>query len=813
MIAIVVFYKLNYNGILNYQLKNSKFITEKISKDIDQHLIEKVKKTKTISSAPVITNALLKSNKYYQSLPKRKRDEEILQKNNKWKNIKDQNNSFILDYTNNEVSKYLKILQHNIKGEYGEIFLTNKYGALVASTAKLTTFTHGHKYWWQGAYNDGNGSVFLDDRGYDDSVDGYVLGIVVPIKKDNEIIGILKANLNIIGSINTIVVNSQIKNHEKLKLIRSGGLIVFEEGLEPLSKRISNDLQKRIQTISNESFVFETEGNKFVVGCAEIKISSEMKDYNFGGDFESIDHKKGNSGESWLILDLNPFSNIVKQATGILSGLWIIGILLTVVFAITSFIIGKRIAKPLKELIKKTEQISKGDFDTKIFLNRTDEIGLLASSFNQMTNYLKESTTSIEKLNSVNQQLVLKTKKLKESENKFHSLFSELSEGVALHEIIYDKKGKAIDYRINETNKAFGKILNIKSEDAIGKLSTELYGTEEAPFLDIYAKVAETGNQIEFEQYFLPMKKNFHISAYCPRKGKFATVFSDITEQKQAEERLKKHREHLEEMVELRTENLQRSQQALALLLEDVNESRAELHIANKELQASNKELEAFSYSVSHDLKAPLRAIGGFAQILLEEEGDKLGDEGRDSLNIILKNVDKMAKLIDDLLKFSRLGRKKIHVSEIRTVSLVNNIIKELMEINPDRKIDFKLKKICNINGDNSLLTQVFSNLISNAIKYTRPRENAIVEIGSRKEAGEVIYYVKDNGVGFDMKYVDKIFGVFQRLHSNEEFEGTGIGLALVQRIIKKHGGEVWAEAEVDRGATFYFSLPDSGKA
>ena len=217
MIAIVVFYKLNYNSVLNHQLEDSKFIAEEISKDIDQHLIEKVKKTKTIAAAPVITNALSTSNKHYLSLSKKKRDEEILQNNNKWKSIKDQNNSFILDYTNNEVSKYLKILQHNIKGEYGEIFLTDKYGALVASTAKLTTFAHGHKYWWQDAYNNGNGAVFLDDRGYDESVDGYVLGVVVPIKKDNEIIGILKANLNILVSINTIIVNSQMKDHEKLK--------------------------------------------------------------------------------------------------------------------------------------------------------------------------------------------------------------------------------------------------------------------------------------------------------------------------------------------------------------------------------------------------------------------------------------------------------------------------------------------------------------------------------------------------------------------------------------------------------------------
>jgi len=428
IIAMVVFYKLNYNSFLNYELDETKVMAEKISRDIDQHLIEKVKKTKTIVAAPVITEALCKSNEHYKSLSNKKRDEEILQKNNKWMTIKDQNNSFILDYTNNEASKYLKILQHNIKGEYGEIFLTNKYGALVASTAKLTTFAHGHKCWWQGAFNDGNGAVFLDDRGYDDSVDGYVLGVVVPIKKDNEIIGILKANLNIVGSINSIIINSQIKDHEKLKLIRSGGLIVFEEGTKPLSKRISDDLQNEIQAKPNKSFVFATKGEKFVVGCSEIKISSEMEGYNFGGDFESIDHKKGNRGESWLILDLNPFSNVIKQTTEMVSGLWFIGILLTIVFAITSLIIGKRSAKPLKELIIQTRRITKGDYDAKISLNRTDEIGLLALSFNQMSNYLKKSTTSIDKLNAEIKERVQAEEKIKEKSIELEKQFQKNEE-------------------------------------------------------------------------------------------------------------------------------------------------------------------------------------------------------------------------------------------------------------------------------------------------------------------------------------------------------------------------------------------------
>ena len=545
MIAIVVFYKLNFNSVLNHQLEDSKFIAEKISTGIDQHLIEKVKKAKTIAAAPVITNALFKSNKYYQSLSKKRRDEEILQKNNKWKTIEDQNNSFILDYTNNEVSKYLKILQHNIKGEYGEIFLTNKYGALVASTAKLTTFAHGHKYWWQDAYNDGNGAVFLDDRGYDDSVDGYVLGVVVPIKKDNEIIGILKANLNILGSINSIIVNSQMKSHEKLKLIRSGGLIVFEEGIEPLSKRISDNLLKKIQAKPNESFVFETEGDKFVVGCAEIKISSEMEGYNFGGDFESIDHKKGNSGESWLILDLNPFSNVISQTTGIVSGLWFIGILLTIVFAITSFIIGKRTAKPLNELIIQTKRITKGDYNFDIVTNRKDEIGELAISFNQMTNYLKESTTSIDKLSAEIRDRKQAEDRLKLISQITTDLIYEWDVQTDTLEWFGDIDG-FLGYKQDEIHRTIEGWIKLIHPDDLKKLSNsvELHRTSTEPIDVDYRVQKKDGTWVFLSDKGTPILNS---------KGKpvkWIGGCDDISERKRADEIIKTERDKLQLLMD-----------------------------------------------------------------------------------------------------------------------------------------------------------------------------------------------------------------------------------------------------------------------
>jgi len=226
------------------------------------------------------------------------------------------------------------------------------------------------------------------------------------------------------------------------------------------------------------------------------------------------------------------------------------------------------------------------------------------------------------------------------------------------------------------------------------------------------------------------------------------------------------------------------------------------------ELTAANKELESFSYSVSHDLRTPLRAIEGFSQILLDDHYDKLDAEGKRLLKVVLNNTQIMGQLINDLLAFSRLGRQQIAVSEIDMGGLAIAVFDELKANTPQRMIQFKINTLPAARGDRSMIRQVFANLLSNAIKFTRRKENAIIEVNGWVEANENLYYVKDNGVGFDMQYVNKLFGVFQRLHSVEEFEGTGVGLAIVERIIRRHGGRVWAEGKVNGGATFYFTIP-----
>jgi len=225
------------------------------------------------------------------------------------------------------------------------------------------------------------------------------------------------------------------------------------------------------------------------------------------------------------------------------------------------------------------------------------------------------------------------------------------------------------------------------------------------------------------------------------------------------------------------------------------------------ELELTNKELESFSYSVSHDLRAPLRSINGYSQMIQDDHASQLTDEVKRMLNVISRNAKRMGVLIDDLLAFSRMGRKEVVGLLIDFNKLVEPVIADL-EKSRDKPVAITVKELHPAQGDPALLSQVFVNLISNAIKYSGKKENPQVEIGSIEKDDEYIYYVKDNGAGFDMQYAHKLFGVFQRLHSNEEFEGTGVGLAIVQRIVVKHGGRVWAEGRVNEGATFYFSLP-----
>jgi signal transduction histidine kinase len=241
-----------------------------------------------------------------------------------------------------------------------------------------------------------------------------------------------------------------------------------------------------------------------------------------------------------------------------------------------------------------------------------------------------------------------------------------------------------------------------------------------------------------------------------------------------------------------------------------ISEQKAKLEVTLLQLKNANKELEAFAYSVSHDLRAPLRAINGFTRVLMEDYVDKLDEEGKRLGAIIEHNAKKMGQLIDDLLHFSRIVRSELHHSKIDMKNMVRAIYHEATNEAERKRISFSIADLPDAYGDPNMFRLVWMNLISNAVKFSSQLKEAVISVTSKNEKGRTIYCIKDNGAGFNMKYKDKLFGVFQRLHSENEFEGTGVGLAIVQRIISRHEGDVWAEGKVDKGSEFYFSLPNN---
>jgi light-regulated signal transduction histidine kinase (bacteriophytochrome) len=278
------------------------------------------------------------------------------------------------------------------------------------------------------------------------------------------------------------------------------------------------------------------------------------------------------------------------------------------------------------------------------------------------------------------------------------------------------------------------------------------------------------------------------ISRYVPLKNEKQEVYAiltaatDVTPLKNAQRALNEMNQGLEEKIVQRT----------------------------AELRKTNEELEAFSYSVSHDLRAPLRAIIGYANILEEDHGSKLGVDGKSVLDVITTSTVKMGRLIDDLLAFSRMGKKEIFKTKLDTRAMINEIRANMTQSDArGAGTSWDIKQLPEMTADLNTIRQVWINLISNAVKYSANTSHPCIEIGAYRQGSETVFYVKDNGAGFDEQYKDKLFKVFQRLHNADEFEGTGVGLALVERIISKHGGKVWAEGKENEGACFYFSLPD----
>ncbi len=441
----------------------------------------------------------------------------------------------------------------------------------------------------------------------------------------------------------------------------------------------------------------------------------------------------------------------------------VMAVALTVAYLI-SRALQKQISQPILSLAETARAVSdRQDYSVRATQQGKDELGLLTDAFNQMLTRIQEQNQALQK-----------------SERRFRALIEHSSDSISVIDA---------ENRILYLSPSVVAVEGYTAEELVGRNGLEFTHPEDLPRVQaaIRQLLDQPGKAIPVlwrrrhkDGHWLWLEGVAVNLLNDPAIGGIVTNYRDVTGRKQAEEEIRTLNANLEERVQERT----------------------------AQLEAANKELEAFSYSVSHDLRAPLRGVDGYIRMLQEDYADRLDAEGNRMIEVVSSEAKRMGRLIDDLLAFSRLGREQMSRAPVDMTALGQAVFENLTRTATVAPPRFDLKPLPPAQGDLAMLRQVFTNLISNAVKFSRHNPNPTVEVGGSNGDGEMTYYVKDNGVGFDEKYAHKLFGVFQRLHSEAEFEGTGVGLALVQRIVRRHGGRVWAESKLGTGATFYFTLP-----
>jgi len=418
--------KINHRMIIDKEKKNIESISEEVASHVESHLKAKATIAVTLASAPLVRDALLKSNSAFSSLADGTRKKEIENRNEQWKKTSDINAPFIKAHMTNPVAEYLKHQQVLIPEEYGEIFLTNRYGVMIATTGKLSTLAHGHKYWWVACYDDGKGRILLDDRGFDKSVQGYVLGVVIPIIDKNEVIGILKCNVNVMGPLTDVVQNFDLRNSGEMKIVRTGGLVVSARGIAPLTIQINEAIAELLRTKESGTTITNVNDESQFVAFSPIRITMGSEHIGFGGSQESIDHIKGNKGEAWHVIISRNEKEVIETAHETTSVIIIVGIVFTLFTTAIALFLGKLAAKPIVELATVAENIGEGHLDTRTSVSSNDEFGLLAKSLNRMAKNLQETMTSRD-------ELVYEVEQRKKEKKEKEQLIVELQD--ALHEV------------------------------------------------------------------------------------------------------------------------------------------------------------------------------------------------------------------------------------------------------------------------------------------------------------------------------------------------------------------------------------------
>lgn len=414
-------------------------------------------------------------------------------------------------------------------------------------------------------------------------------------------------------------------------------------------------------------------------------------------------------------------------------------------------------------------------------------LGKLSKMKRELQRNHEELTESDDRLKQQYAELVTVQQNLISSENRYSLLFEKMLNGFYVFEPVLNEEGKLTDLRFVDVNPGFGEQtgMRMEMEDMKGRTWTEALGYPNQN-LAVYHEMLRSGEAKCFETYYPNTDSYYLVNAFKITERQIGVVFDNITSYKKAIKVITMINEELEQRVIERTD----------------------------ELQNVVSELEAFTYTVSHDLKSPLRAVDGYSRIVMEDYGIILGEEGRKMISNIRHICKDMIEMINMLLKYSTTSQMDVNKEQVDTEEIFTSIFDELKSANPDRELQFILETgMPQVWADRVMLRQAVYNFLNNAVKFTKYREKAMITAGCTITSNEYVFYIKDNGAGFEMEYSKKLFGIFQRLHTNDEFEGSGIGLVTVKKIIQKHGGRVWIEGKVDAGAAAYFTLPLTDEA